>query len=196
MRTWKAFTLAELLIALAILGVIATFTIPKVLNSQNDGRYNSIAKEAAASVSQAYQLYRKDNTVDANTRMLDLIPYLNYVRQQTTGTIDHRYTLGTLTCSGTYTGRYCYVLHNGAMLVFLSALQFDGTGPTNAISFNVDPDGKVTDGTTNGPGKSVQFFLYLDGRLRTRGTVEPNTQNSVETANPTPSEDPPWFSWN
>jgi prepilin-type N-terminal cleavage/methylation domain-containing protein len=44
------FTLAELLIALAILGVIATFTIPKVLHSQEDSKRRAIFKETIASI--------------------------------------------------------------------------------------------------------------------------------------------------
>lgn len=48
------FTLSELLVALAILGVIATFTIPKVLEGSNSSRYNAIVEEAAASLSAIY----------------------------------------------------------------------------------------------------------------------------------------------
>ena len=59
----RGFTLAELLIALAILGVIATFAIPKVLNSQQDGKLNAIGKETAAALSEAYQVYRLNSTV-------------------------------------------------------------------------------------------------------------------------------------
>ena len=55
-----AFTLAELLIALAILGVIATFTIPKILDSGSNSQWNAIGKEAAAMVSGAYQSYKLD----------------------------------------------------------------------------------------------------------------------------------------
>lgn len=44
-RTQSGFTLAELLIALTILGVIATFTIPKILTAQQASTYNAIAKE-------------------------------------------------------------------------------------------------------------------------------------------------------
>ena len=54
----RGFTLAELLIALAILGVIATFTIPKILDSGTDSKRNAIAKEIAATVSGAYQNYK------------------------------------------------------------------------------------------------------------------------------------------
>ncbi len=43
-------TLAELLIALALLGVIATFTIPKILNSQAPQRKMAIFKESIAAI--------------------------------------------------------------------------------------------------------------------------------------------------
>ena len=44
----KGFTLAELLIALLILGVIATFTIPKVLQTQIDSQKKSTFRETLA----------------------------------------------------------------------------------------------------------------------------------------------------
>src|ERR1051325_8786269 len=50
-RALKAFTLAELLIALAILGVIATFTIPKVLQAMQDNQRKAVFKEVIASLS-------------------------------------------------------------------------------------------------------------------------------------------------
>lgn len=46
------FTLAELLIALAILGIIAVFAIPKALTVQQDSRKKAILKEAIATMSQ------------------------------------------------------------------------------------------------------------------------------------------------
>lgn len=52
-----AFTLAELLIALAILGVIATFTIPKILATQQTQQYNAIAKDDIHMIVGAYQQY-------------------------------------------------------------------------------------------------------------------------------------------
>ena len=45
MKNTCGFTLAELLIALVVLGVIFALTIPKVLQSQNTGRYNAEAKD-------------------------------------------------------------------------------------------------------------------------------------------------------
>lgn len=49
---YPGFTLAELLISLAILGIIATFTIPKLLMNQRVSAYNASAKESAASISE------------------------------------------------------------------------------------------------------------------------------------------------
>lgn len=44
-RLAKAFTLAELLIALGILGVIATFTIPKILMNQASSKKQAVFRE-------------------------------------------------------------------------------------------------------------------------------------------------------
>lgn len=110
---WKgkpAFTLAELLIALAILGVIATFTIPKVLASQTSAKYKAIGKEAAAMVSQALEVYKSEHTVDQNTRFGDLTQYMNYV--DTTSIVDYVPTETTRDCSI----HECLKLHSGAIL--------------------------------------------------------------------------------
>ena len=48
----SAFTLSELLIALAILGLIATFTIPKVLQSVGNGSRTAIFEESVAALSE------------------------------------------------------------------------------------------------------------------------------------------------
>lgn len=77
------FTLAELLIALGILGVIATFTIPKVLSAQQETQKKAIAKEVASMITGAYQLYVKDNGYSTSISGASLVPYLNYVRIDT-----------------------------------------------------------------------------------------------------------------
>ena len=51
--TFRGFTLAELLISLAILSVLATFTIPKVLTSSQDGERIAIFKETISAINQA-----------------------------------------------------------------------------------------------------------------------------------------------
>ncbi len=187
------FTLAELLISLAILGVIATFTIPKILQAQQSAEYKSKAKEVAGMLSQAYSNYRVDHTADVNTRISDLTGYLNYVRLDTTSTIDDKQTLGSLSCSmGASAG--CLVLHNGGVIRY-SNNGFAGTASTNALEFYFDPNGAYGS-TTNGPDKSIQMFIYFGGRMTTRGNTLPNTVAATYTyTSPDSTYDPPWFSW-
>src|SRR5438270_879458 len=95
----KGFTLAELLICLVILGEIATFTIPKLINAQQNKQYNTIAKEGIGSISQAYQLYTLNNTVTASTTGGFLTSYFNSVKVDTSGTtVDDITGYGSLPC--------------------------------------------------------------------------------------------------
>lgn len=176
---------------MAILGVIATFTIPKVLQARQNDRYNAIAKEAAAMLSEAYQSYRHEKPVLATTAINDLTPYINYVRVETARTVDSLPSLGTVDCSV----EKCLLLHNGAVLNYYSN-SFNGTTDLSAIHMRIDPDGKVTNGTGNA-GMSVAFWIYTNGRLTTRGEILNNTINSAPSCPCTPNEiyDPDWFSW-
>ena len=197
----KAFTLAELLIALVILGVIATFTIPKVLQSQQDQRYNAAAKEVAGALSGARQAIQQASGLSANTSEDDFTPYLNYVRLDTgVASYDWYYgRAGTQTCS---TSKPCLFLHNGGLLRYLHQVSYGNTDSTDALYFFFDPDGQVSNGgTTDGPGKSVVFYIYYNGMVRSYANIFPTTGYFITgtgyTAdNPISNADPPWFSWN
>lgn len=191
---FQGFTLSELLIALAILGVIATFTIPKVLSSQQDGKYKSMAKEVAGMLSDAYQAYRLKNTPAASTGNTNLTSYMNYVSVDTTSDLDTAQTLGgSVSCTaGTLT---CLRLHNGGTL-WMFNMTFNGNTSTNAIFFSFDPDGKETPGGA-GPAESITFFLYMNGRITDEGgNVAPCADNSYACVAADSSKVPPWFSWN
>lgn len=187
----QGFTLAELLIALSILGVIATYTIPKVIVVQQNGQYNAAAKEVAAMISGAYQLALEEGLIHSATTAGALTPYMNYLGVDTSTPIDGMYGNTTNTCSGS---TKCLTLHNGGKLLVFN-VNFAGNSTTNAVMYQFDPDGRVTDGTTNSPGKSLKFVLYYNGRITTRGTVAPGTKDSVGTYSPTATVDPPWFHW-
>ena len=49
----KGFTLAELLVALSVLGVMATFTIPKMLQNQENSKRKAIYRESIAAFHEA-----------------------------------------------------------------------------------------------------------------------------------------------
>lgn len=71
----KGFTLAELLIALVILGLIATFSIPKVLQSNEDTKKNAIFKETIASLYQVTDSSIREGVFDENTDNTTHGPY-------------------------------------------------------------------------------------------------------------------------
>lgn len=188
-KSWlrcQGFTLAEVLIALAILGEIATFTIPKIIAAQQNGQNNAKAKEAFATVSAAYQQYKLENTVASNTPISSLTSYMNYARVDTTSTID-----GSRNDSATYScaTRICLKLHNGGMLAFGIIGTFGGTSATNMQWFLFDPDG-----TSTGDSSSIWGVLYYNGRVTTWGNITPNSQDGGGTYNPG-NYDPAWFSW-
>jgi prepilin-type N-terminal cleavage/methylation domain-containing protein len=186
------FTLAELLIALTILGVIATFTIPKILSAQQGSAWNSEAKEVAGMITAAYQTHKLNGKLSLSTTAGDLTQYMNYVAVDTTTPIDDWVTGTTWGCAS---AAKCLKLHNGGMLAF------DGHNFTyrngsqqkdDFLIFQFDPDGKETDGTTNGPGKAICFTLYYDGGLGTADTARPGSYYSTY-----PDDyDPSWFHWN
>jgi prepilin-type N-terminal cleavage/methylation domain-containing protein len=191
-KSWKSrkgFTLAEILIALAILSVIATFTIPKIISNQQDGRNNAIVKETAATMVAAFQQHQQLGLLTTSMNASALFPYINYLKIDTTSLLDGLQTQGSVTC----TSRPCIALPNGA-IIYPGVGVFSGTNTTNAIHFYIDPDGQYS-GTTNGPGKSVGMFLYYNGRITTYGTADVGTLYAGGTIVATPAYDPPWFSW-
>jgi prepilin-type N-terminal cleavage/methylation domain-containing protein len=189
-RAIEGFTLAELFIALAILGVIATFSISEIVASQQNQSYNAKAKQISAAVTSALDTYRLNNRVTSNTSMGDLTPYLNYAYANNNGaySVDGWSSFpGTYTCSGI---RMCIFFHNGSALYYhLGGIGgFGGTATTNAIWFNFDPDTRVKN-----PSSSVSFVLYTNSRLGTASAVLPGARNDW---GPIPTgPDPFWFSW-
>ena len=51
-----AFTLAEVLITLVVIGVVAAITVPSLMNNLNDNQYRSALKKTFSSFSQAFRL--------------------------------------------------------------------------------------------------------------------------------------------
>jgi prepilin-type N-terminal cleavage/methylation domain-containing protein len=186
----QGFTLAELLIALAILGVIGTFTIPKVLSAQQSSRDRAIAKETIAAIVNVYSAYKMTNLPSASFSTKDLTPYLNYIKLDTStnNAFDFPYP-GTGDCSASSP---CIYLHNGAV-VQLYGNTFNGTASTNIVWFLVDPDSSRT-GSPAGGG--LEVALYYNGRVATWATLTPGSQCSWGSYDPDPYGDPPWFNWN
>jgi prepilin-type N-terminal cleavage/methylation domain-containing protein len=173
------FTLAELLISLAILGVIATFTIPKIIGAIGSGQNTAIAKEAASMVSGAMSTYQLNNTLAAATTGGDLTTYMNYVA------LDSASVVG-FTCSATAP---CLRLHNGGYLQY-SSQGFGGTGTTNSLFFDIDPDGPGTQ-------TAATFIQYYGGRLTTGGQATTGTTTAASGLSTSITTDPAYIqTWN
>ncbi len=194
------FTLAELLSALAILGVIATFTIPKVLNATQNNQFKAVGKEIAAAVSGAYSAYQLNNSVTNLTGVSDLTPYLNYVRISSTSadTFDGPVPNAVVNNCNQNPDGMCLFLANGALLYYRTGTVFNGDLATSALWFRIDPDAKVTasGSPVNGPGKTQLFWLYRNGRLTTAEHCAAGTSsNNWAAPCPMTTWDTDWFEW-
>ena len=183
------FSLAELLIALLILGEISTFTIPKVINAQQSRQRATNMKDTAAMIAAAYQQAELRGVTDINTRLQNLTPYFNYVSVDTASTIDDIVGYGTQNCAPAFP---CYRLHNGGLL--LDRASFAGTGTTNAMVMHLDLEGNYS-GSTTGDGKSVMLVLFYSGRITSRGQLNTGITSSQGTWGTEPNGDPSWVVW-
>jgi prepilin-type N-terminal cleavage/methylation domain-containing protein len=199
-RAQTGFTLAELLIALAILGELATFTIPKILTAQQSTASRAKAKEVAGMISGAYQMAQFNGIVTSSTKPSDLTPYMNYVKMDTSGTLVDAHPMWAGTAGGgasaCVAGNPCIKLQNGGTLFLQDDTNFGGTSTLNVIAFSFDPDGTSSGTTNDGSGKAIQFELYYNGQLSTRGTMKSGSTSSAGAiVSFNSGYDPSWFSW-
>jgi prepilin-type N-terminal cleavage/methylation domain-containing protein len=147
------FTLSELLVSLAILGLISAFAVPKILNAVGDNSTRAIAKEAMATVAQAYDGVKADNNGVVSTAITAnaLTAKLNFVQS---GQSD------TATGTACTTASVCYYkLHNGAIMSAIGADSFAvGSGTQGSMTFGIDVDGA-------GAAPEISIIQGYDGRL-------------------------------
>jgi prepilin-type N-terminal cleavage/methylation domain-containing protein len=144
-RSLQGFTLSELLVSLAVLGLIAAFAIPKVLTAVGTSSARAIGGELIATVSQAYEALRSDRngSLSRSTKGADLVGKMNYKT------------------SVTATGVVTVTFPNGGTIQYKPTDDFsDGT--KGVIGFNIDPDGGTTSTSQYGP---ASVYIANDGRF-------------------------------
>jgi len=184
MNHQKGFNLTELLIGLGVLGLIAAFAVPKVLNASSGAVANAKVHKAAQAVANGVQKWTEQNGQSDFTTPVNIMTFVqhngritNRSRMDWLPTSGQDYTCGASTAP-TGTNANCYRMPDGAVIYFLGNIgggnynTFGGNGD-NGLYFGVDPDGITTTDTSNSsPSVATAFIVYGNGRLRERGRLK------------------------
>lgn len=82
-RNKNAFTLAEVLITLGIIGVVAAMTLPTVINTTQDKQFKAAFKKEYSAISQAMlSVYANENTVYEQVEWQNMAVYVCKVAKQ------------------------------------------------------------------------------------------------------------------
>jgi prepilin-type N-terminal cleavage/methylation domain-containing protein len=176
-RRKAAFTLAEILIVLGVLAVIATFTIPKAFNPVQTTLRASVLKQALTELSQiTYESYTK-GTLNKDTFYNQFRTKLQFAKECPNNISAEGCWNGSPIYEGDKAG---FVLHNGAVLSGFSNY-FEVTHNSVSIDYNgVLPPNKTGEDqlnlticfTTSG------FCNYIAGNANKKGgIVGPNSSN-------------------
>lgn len=195
----KAFTLAEVLITLGIIGVVAAITIPILINSSNDMQYKTAMKKAFSVLSQASMKLASDNggelpTYASNNQfMTAYFDYLSYVKVCYQG--DTSCSTGNGNDYKTYSGaawpggwpfdatRAATVLKDGTTFyyAYISGQGWRITDRQNCIGHvTIDTNGAKTPNKTT---KDIwEFLIGSDGRVVPMGSNADAFRNGVSSS--------------
>jgi prepilin-type N-terminal cleavage/methylation domain-containing protein len=170
----KAFTLAEVLITLMIIGVIASVTIPGLINSTNDAEYRVAFKKAYGDLSQGLKRASLDGTIKGRCNGDHIcfrnifLPNLSYIKTCDAPNNANCFASNSLT-SGWQNGA-SVVLSNGISILFYS---YDSacTGNQTGIFPGQGACGEALidiNGYTKGPnnGKDIYWVEFTENNLR------------------------------
>lgn len=180
----RGFTLAELLIALAILGVIATFTIPKVLNGSRNTSDISAFKEGVAAINNVLYVGLLKGEINNNGGNWNFGSYLsNHINAVKLCTPMTTCWTHTADVGAAELGQPGFVLANGLMVGGLDdtvlarnafIMDINGASPPNThgidqiyLSACFDPSGICGDGKRRGTvyarvGEAVSETMFLN----------------------------------
>ena len=169
----KGFTLAEVLITLGIIGIVAAMTIPTLLNSTNDQEYKSAIKKVVSAISQAVKLNvaldgadfsAMTNTGTVTGSVYDLLTKRLNVVSTASGAITGGGALGGA-------NNYTLFLNDGAAVSFLStATNCSAASAACSMVFDVNglkrPNTAITTATTNNQAEDQYNFYFFNQQIQ------------------------------
>lgn len=176
----KAFTLAETLITLGIIGVVAAITIPNLITNYKAKQLRSQFLRAYSLTQQAFKLMEEDDV------SLDPVTYVGY---KFSGAFS-RYFTGSTQCISKRV-KPCYHMNENASdtyRTYNNAANFashlfddgqfalkDGTlflieNPKSSLNIFITVDINGTANKPNRAGYDLFTFQFLDGELKTMGS--------------------------
>jgi len=183
----QGFSLAEALVSITLLGVLATILMPMLYNNVGNDKLYHASIEGIAEIALAYSKYQKQNMPDANTTATAILLNMNYVRLINNGVMSVQLNGNDYACNNVTP---CYLLHNGALVMFDADERFGGTGfNTNALHFILDPD-------ADGPNNGISLLMYFNGSFSTERYRKPGTAAIPNDDLPSSINDPEYiWSW-
>lgn len=186
----RAFTLAEILITLGIIGVVASLTIPTLVNNYRKKQFQSNLKKEYSVLLQALEMYKKDNgeylkTSDCYGKHAclkrNIQPYLKVLFD--CGDYQSGNSSQNCAFNGYYSGKYTYKTYSGlqanenklddGQLILNDGAQllFEGNGYTTRFYVSVDINGYKK--LPNKWGEDLFTFQLMEsGKLLPMGAPE------------------------
>ena len=177
-RVHSGFTLAEVLITLGIIGVVAAMTMPTLMNATNGAQYKTAYKKALSVISQAVVLNLALDDYDLDTRVTGtgdntifklFNERMNVVRTAEGSIADYNVALGSdansqsTPASAPADGNYTVFFNDGIMLTFSSDAK------------NCTEENAIGD-TAAAPSTNVCY-----GFIDVNGTKSPNIETTCNT---------------
>lgn len=207
MKKRQAFTLAEVLITLGIIGVVAALTIPTLVNNYRKKQFETGLKKEYSVLLQALDMYKQDNETPLKREDTDqslaefknkIKPYLKILVD--CGDYQSGEYKGQCVLNGYYTQdkKYTYKTYSGNIAnenlfddgqIILndgSLLLFENPGGGSAVYVSIDVNGYKK--LPNKWGEDVfTFQLMNDGKLLPMGAEGTNFRNTATYCSKTSS---------
>lgn len=187
-KRYKAFTLAETLITLVIIGVVAALTLPTLMNNVSKIQLRVAFKNIYRDLAQTTEIVKKDNAgniANAFSTLEDLktayASNMKVIQNCTASTTSECWNYAWKQWDGTSltppTNSPGLVLPNGAVLIFESSYFSSSCKSTagNVTLANVCNDIMVDVNGAKDPntiGKDIFYVWILSGALKPAGTSE------------------------